>query len=81
MKHASYRHAIAWIASNDSGGEDDALTPATVGYYVTSLLVADIFGVEPERVGADIVSYRKKMPEFADRVQREREKNDRSPDC
>jgi hypothetical protein len=58
MKRASYRAAVDWIARNDSNGDPDADDPEVVAYLVTSLLVADIFGVAPERVGADVVRKR-----------------------
>lgn len=60
MKRASYRYGIAWVAMNDSAGDDNRLEPDEVGYLVSSLLIADLFDVPPERVGADIVRYRKK---------------------
>ena len=59
MKRASYRHAIAWVAENDSGAEDTALDPSVVSELITAVLVADLFDVEPARVGRDIVKYRK----------------------
>lgn len=52
MKRASYREAIAWIGDNDDAGSDDARDPEVVRNYVTSCLIADIFGVAEERVGA-----------------------------
>lgn len=58
MRRASYRHAIDWIAQNDSAGDSDAMDPAAVGYLVSSVLVADIFDVECERVGRDVVRRR-----------------------
>lgn len=61
MKTASYRHAIWWIATNDSAGEDDALDPEAVQSLVTSLLVADIFDVPEIKVGEDVVRMRKKL--------------------
>lgn len=60
MKRASYRQGIAWIAVNESDGSEDRLQPEVVAYLVPSLLLADLFGVEPERVGEDIVRYRKR---------------------
>lgn len=60
MKRASYREAIAWIAYNDSGADDDALVPERVAELVTSVLVADIFNVETTKVGIDVVNYRRK---------------------
>jgi hypothetical protein len=59
MKRASYRAGVAWIAENESAGSADALVPDQVAYLVPSLLLADLFGVEPERVGRDVVRYRK----------------------
>ena len=59
MKRASYRDAIDWIAQNDSAGEDDALDPEAAGSLVSAVLVADIFRVPSEKVGADIVRRRR----------------------
>ena len=58
MKRASYREGVAWIAFND---EPDNLNPEEVAYYVTSLLLADLFDVEPEKVGKDVVRKRKQL--------------------
>lgn len=60
MKRASYRHAIRWIALNDSAGEDDALDPEAVSQLVTAALVVDLFAVSDERVGRDVVRERKR---------------------
>lgn len=64
MKRASYREAVAWVAMNDSGGSHDALNPEIVAELITACLVADIFEVEPIRVGQDVVRFRKKQPEW-----------------
>ena len=61
MKRASYREACRWVAANDSAGEDDAFVPEEVGHLVTSLLVADLFGVPSERVGRDVVRARRQL--------------------
>jgi hypothetical protein len=61
MKRASYKEAIAWVALNDSGGDDDALVPEKVQHLITAALVADIFEVPQSKVGEDIVKYRKKF--------------------
>lgn len=58
MKRASYRHAIEWIAENDSAADDGANDPQTVSELVSSVLVADIFDVEPLKVGVDVVRAR-----------------------
>jgi len=57
MKRASYREGVAWIAENDEPAESD---PETIGSLVSVLLLADLFAVEPERVVADIIKFRKK---------------------
>ena len=59
MKRPSYKEAIAWIALNDAPGDDDALDIEATKCYVTSVLIADIFGVDDEKVGKDIVLFRK----------------------
>jgi len=55
MKRASYRAAIAWIAWNDEPSDDN---PESVSEMISASLIADIFGVDPLRVGSDIVRYR-----------------------
>jgi len=60
VKRASYRRAVAWIAENDSAGDDNALDPQSVAELVTALLIADLFGVEPAKVGRDVVRYRER---------------------
>ena len=60
MKRASYRNAVEWIALMDSAADNDALDPLTVSELVTVGLVADIFDVDPHKIGADIVRYRKR---------------------
>jgi hypothetical protein len=60
MKRANYRDAIAWIACNDDAGEPDALNLETVHGYISVCLIADLFGVERERVARDVVRYRNK---------------------
>lgn len=63
MKRASYKQAIRWIALNDSGADDTAHDPEVVAELVTAVLVADIFDVTSEKVGADIVRERlKELP-------------------
>jgi hypothetical protein len=57
MRPASYRAGVEWIALNDEPGDRD---PETASDYISSLLLAELFGVEPERVGRDVVRYRTK---------------------
>jgi hypothetical protein len=61
VKRASYRDAIDWIAQNDSAGDADALDEDVVSGYVTSVLVADLFDVAAQRVGADVVKRRQAL--------------------
>ena len=61
MKRASYRAAIDWVAQNDSGADDEALNPERVAELVTAVLVADLFDVPSEKVGADIVARRRAL--------------------
>ena len=63
MKRASYKEAVAWIAFNDDAGGDEALEIDYVKNYVSTCLVADIFGVTTDKVGEDIIRFRKKNPE------------------
>lgn len=57
MKRPSYRDAIAWVAQND----DPAVTdPELVHAAVTVGFVADLFGVDQEKVAADVVKFREK---------------------
>ena len=60
VKRASYKAAIAWVAENDSAADADSLDPVAVSELITAQLVADIFGVPDEKVGRDVVRYRKK---------------------
>ncbi len=57
LKRASYRDAIDFIACNDESAETD---PETVQSLASVLLVACIFGTEPERVARDVVRLRAK---------------------
>lgn len=57
MRRASYRYGIFWIAENDdnlwiANNEDTA--------SVTASLLADLFGVDTERVRRDIKRYLKR---------------------
>lgn len=55
-KRASYREGVRWIARNDNAGTEDRVED--VSYYVSTLLLADLFGKEPEVVGADVMRER-----------------------
>jgi hypothetical protein len=62
MKRASYRHGVEIIAINDDNGSPDALNPEVVATYISTCLLADLFGVEPARVARDVVTFRKRHP-------------------
>ena len=55
MKRASYRVGIAWIAENDEPEELDA---NNVAGYISTGLLADLFGKELDEVAAAVVRYR-----------------------
>lgn len=57
-KRASYRHGVSWIALNDNSGGDDRLDAESVKGYISTLLLADLFGKPEEDVARDIVKYR-----------------------
>ena len=58
MKRASYREACAWIALNDDAATGDS--EETISGYISTLLIADLFAVEPERVARDIARARRR---------------------
>ncbi len=58
MKRASYREAVEWIAWNDDGA--DGPNVEVIDAYVSTALVADLFGVETMKVARDIARHREK---------------------
>ena len=64
MKRASYREGVYWIARNDEPTEGDA---ATIAGLISTLLLADLFHVDPERVARDVLRERKKVTRGAAR--------------
>jgi hypothetical protein len=59
VKRPAYRRAIEWVAFNDGAGDPDALDPEVVSGLTTVVLLADLFEVEAEKVGRDVVRFRK----------------------
>jgi len=57
VRRAAYRDGIAWIALND---EPDDVDLDRVSGYISTLLLADLFAVDNEKVAADVVRYRVK---------------------
>jgi hypothetical protein len=60
VKRASYRHAVRWIASNDSSGDEDALEVDEVSSLISVALIAEIFDTDSEKVARDVVRARKR---------------------
>lgn len=58
-KRHGYRFGVDWIALNDNPGEDDS--EEDISIYVTTMLLADLFGKDPETVGRDIYARRVKL--------------------
>lgn len=58
MKRASYREGIAWIANNDAPADNE--NAKAVAGYISSCLLADLFGVEAIKVGRAVVRLRRK---------------------
>lgn len=62
---ASYRHGVRWIADNDEPLDLDA--EGSVRFYVSTGLLADLFGKDPGDVAKDIVRVREKKQRAAGR--------------
>lgn len=58
MKRASYKEAVMWIGLNDEDGASERLDADTVAGYISTTLVADIFGVPSIQVAEAIVAFR-----------------------
>lgn len=54
-----YGAAIAWIASNDGPGDEDALDVKYVAGQLTVLMAADVFGKMPVTIARAVVAYRR----------------------
>lgn len=54
---ASYRKGVEWIAWND---EPEDLDPESIAGFISTTLLADLFGKEADVVAADIVRHRQK---------------------
>jgi hypothetical protein len=57
MRRASYREGVAWIALNDEPEDFDI---ESVSGYVSTLLLAALFGKSEYEVAAAIVLYRER---------------------
>jgi hypothetical protein len=63
MKRASYRQACDWIAWNDDWDSRNSNCESVVAKYLSTKLVADLFGLETERVAKDVVRLRNRADE------------------
>ena len=52
---ASYKYGISWIAEND---EPEDMDVDSVDGYISTLLLADLFGKDPHEVAEKIVAKR-----------------------
>lgn len=60
MRRASYKAGVQWIADNDNAGDPERLDAEDIAGYISTLLLADLFGVMPSRVAGDVVKIREK---------------------
>lgn len=58
MKKQGYKFGVAWIALNDNAGEN--LSAEELSGTISVLLLADLFGKDPEKVAKDVIAYRLK---------------------
>lgn len=56
-QRASYRYGVAWIARNDEPEDRDV---ENVAGYISTTLLADLFGKDQDVVAADVVRYRER---------------------
>jgi hypothetical protein len=54
-KRASYRVGVEWIGYNDEPGSNDV---EEISEFISTLLLADLFGKNPRNVAEDIVRWR-----------------------
>jgi hypothetical protein len=59
MKRASYRHAVEVIALNDEPCE---LSADVMAGFASVMIIAEIFGIDQERVARDVVRLRSPSP-------------------
>lgn len=65
-RRPSYGRAVQWIADNDSPGDDESVP--RIAEYISTLLVADLFGARPVQVAIDVVRTRHGKGRFARRA-------------
>jgi hypothetical protein len=56
-RRPTYRFAVAWIAQEDEPGD---LDPAVIAGYISTCLVADLWGKDEADVAEDVARYRRR---------------------
>lgn len=52
-----YRQYVEWVAMNDNDGANDS--PEEIAGYVTTVMIAQVNGLKPERVAEDVANIRR----------------------
>lgn len=55
-----YREGVEWIAMNDDPGSSDSLDLEAVAGYISTHLLADLYGMDYKEVGRDVINFRTK---------------------
>jgi hypothetical protein len=58
---ASYAEGVDWIALNDEAGSSEALAAEVVAGYISTMLLADLFGRDRDEVARAIVRRRREL--------------------
>lgn len=75
VKTPSYKFAVQWIADNDNDVDLDA---ELIQEYITTALIADMFGVSTQAVAVDIARRRMKYKRERSREHKSNLTNKRS---
>lgn len=57
----SIKYGVDWIALNDESGGDERLDVSSVASYISTALLADLFGKTPEDIAKRIVRRREQL--------------------
>ena len=68
-KRPTHREPVRWVAFNDNARDDEGV--AAVEGYISTLLVADLFGADPCSVAVDVVRTRHGAGPFATQAEKE----------
>lgn len=67
-----YRFGVSWIAENDDPASSDAENVEELRGLISVMLLADLFGKEPEDVARDVAKYRARKREHEEDEYQER---------